>query len=51
MCQGIALSQCEIPDSLSERYQLSERIIRRGEGDIEFRFLLAERLPVLPGLA
>ncbi|MDG2390334.1 MAG: hypothetical protein P8M30_13565 [Planctomycetaceae bacterium] len=48
MCQGIALSQCEIPESLIERYELSERIIRRGEGDIEFRFLLAERLPVLP---
>lgn len=49
MCQGIALARCEIPESLIERYRLETRMIRRNENaDEEFRFLLAERSPVLP---
>lgn len=49
MCQGIALARCEIPESLIGRYRLQERIIRRADdSEGEFRFLLAERAPVLP---
>lgn len=49
MCQGISLARCEIPESLIERYRLDERVIRRGEeSDDEYRFLLAERTPLLP---
>ena len=49
MCSGISIARCEIPESLIDRYQLSNQIIRRSEkADEEFRFLLAERFPVLP---
>jgi hypothetical protein len=49
MCSGISIARCEIPESLIERYRLSNLIIRRtAQADDEFRFLLAERLPVLP---
>ncbi|HUG20308.1 MAG TPA: hypothetical protein VMM56_15085 [Planctomycetaceae bacterium] len=49
MCSGISIARCEIPESLIDRYRLSNQIIRRGkDADDEFRFLLAERFPVLP---
>ena len=49
MCSGISLARCEIPESLLAQNRLAERVIRRAEqAEVEFRFLLAERFPVLP---